>query len=72
MLDLEENTSELKIFTANGDLKVESPTPTDIVVFDLLGRSVAQESQATSFQLRLKPGLYVVKAGSATVKVVLD
>ena len=72
MLDLEENTSELKVFTANGDLKVESPTPTDIVIFDLLGRSVAQKNQTTSFLIRLKPGLYVVKAGNATVKVVLD
>ena len=72
MLDLEENTSELKVLTANGDLKVESPTPTDIVVFDLLGRSVAQKNHTTSFLIRLKPGLYVVKAGSATVKVVMD
>jgi hypothetical protein len=72
MLDLEENTNELKVFTANGNLKVESPTPTDIVVFDLLGRSVAHEGQATNFHIRLKPGLYVVKAGNAIVKVVLD
>ncbi len=72
MLDIEENTSELKVFADNGSLTVESSTPTDIVVYDLLGRNVAKEIQATSCRISLKPGLYVVKAGSATVKVVMD
>ena len=72
MLDIEENTSELKVYAADGSLTVESSTPTDIVVYDLLGRNIAKKTQATSCHFCLKPGLYVVKAGSATVKVVLD
>ena len=72
MTDIEENSSELKVYAANGSLIVESPTPTDLVVYDLLGRSVAKESQTTNCHINLKPGLYVVKAGSAAVKVVVD
>jgi hypothetical protein len=72
MQDIEENNNELSVFTANGSLTVESPMPTDIFVYDLLGRNVASESHTTSYRFSLKPGLYVVKAGSATVKAVLD
>lgn len=72
MQDVEENTNELKVYAANGSLIVESPTPTDLVVYDLLGRSVANESQTTQCRISLKPGLYVVKAGNAVVKVVLE
>ena len=72
MQDVEENTNELKVYAANGNLIVESPTPTDLVVYDLLGRSVANESQTTQCRISLKPGLYVVKAGNAVVKVVLE
>ena len=72
MQDIEENNSNLKVYIANGTLTVESPTLTDIVVYDLLGRSVAKESQTANCRISLKPGLYLVKAGSATVKVVMD
>ena len=72
MQDIEENNSELKVYAINGTLTVESPTQTDIVVYDLLGRSLAKETHTTSCHFSLKPGLYVVKAGSATVKIVMD
>ena len=72
MLDIEENSSDIKVYASHGVLTIESPLPTDITVFDLLGRSVAKESQKTHCTMSLKPGLYVVKTGSATVKVVLD
>lgn len=72
MAGIEENSDEIKVYAAKGSLIVESPTPTDIVVYDLLGRSVAKESQTTNFRISLKPGLYVVKAGNTAVKVVLD
>ena len=72
MQNIEENYNEITVFTANGSLSVESPMPTDIFVYDLLGRNVASESHTTSYRFSLKPGLYVVKAGSATIKVVLD
>ena len=72
MLDIEENSSDIKVYASHGVLTIESPLPTDITVFDLLGRSVAKESQKTHCTMSLKPGLYVVKTGSATVKVVMD
>ena len=72
MQNIEENNIELKVYAANGTLTMESPTLTDIVVYDLLGRSVVKESQTTNCRISLKPGLYLVKAGSATVKVVID
>ena len=72
MQDIEENNSEIKVYVSDGSLIVENPTPTDIVVYDLLGRSVAQESHATRCRISLKPGLYVVKTGNFAVKVVLD
>lgn len=72
MLNIEENTRELKVYAANGNLMVESAKPTDIVIYDLLGRSVANKNQATSCCISLKPGLYLVKAGNTTVKVVVD
>ena len=72
MLSIEENTSGLKVYTADGNLIVESPTPTNFVVYDLLGHRVAERCQATNCHFSLKSGLYMVKAGSSTVKVVLD
>ena len=72
MLDIEENNSGIKVYATNGSLTVESSIPTDIVVYDLLGRNVAKECQKTHCSISLKPGLYVVKTGNATVKVVLD
>ena len=72
MQDIEENNDELKVYPANGTLTVESPTLTDIVVYDLLGRSLAKRAHTTSCHFSLEPGLYVVKAGSTTVKVVMD
>ena len=72
MQDIEENTSEIKVYAANGNLIVESPSPTDLVVYDLLGRNIAKESQTTHCHINLKPGLYVVKAGNTAVKVVLE
>lgn len=72
MQDIEEHNNELNVYAANGTLIVESLTPTDMVVYDLLGRCMARESQATSCRIRLKPGLYVVKSGNTTAKVVLD
>ena len=72
MQNVGENSSELKVYAANGKLIMESLTPTDLVVYDMLGRSVAKESQTTNCRISLTPGLYVVKAGSTAVKVVLD
>lgn len=70
--DIEEHSEGLKVYVADGNLIIESLMPTDVVVYDLLGRNIARESQATNTSISLKPGLYLVKAGNATVKVVLE
>ena len=72
MQDIEENSSEIKVYATEGNLIVESPAPIDINVYDLLGRGVSKENQTTHFSISLKPGLYVVKTGNTAVKVVLD
>jgi len=72
MTDIEENSSKLQVYAANGSLIVESPTPTDFIVYDLLGRTMAKECQTTRCSISLKPGLYLVKAEGRIVKVVVD
>lgn len=72
MHNIEENISSSKVYTLNGTLAVESQIPIDVVVYDLLGRNVAFESQTTSCRISLRPGLYIVKTGCSTIKVVLD
>ena len=72
MTDIEENSSKLQVYAAGGSLIMESPTPTDLIVYDLLGRTMAKESQTTHCSISLKHGLYLVKAEGRIVKVVVD
>ena len=70
--DVDENESaSLKVFSSEGTLTVENDTVADIQVFDMLGRLVAQQNQVAQCKFNLKPGVYVVKAGNASVKVVV-
>ena len=64
-------SSSLKAYSTNGMLAVENDVVTDIQVFDMLGRLVAQQNQVAQCKFNLKPGVYVVKAGNASVKVVV-
>ena len=70
--DVDENESAtLKVYTTEGTLTVENDNIADIQVFDMLGRLVAQQNQVTQCRFNLKPGVYVVKAGNASVKAVV-
>lgn len=71
-LDVNENESTtLKVYATEGTLSVENDVVTDIQVFDMLGRLVAQQNQVAQCKFNLKPGVYVVKAGNTSVKVVV-
>ena len=72
MQDIEENLNGIKVYAIDGVLTMESLTPTNFVVYDLLGHSIARKSKTTNCHISLNPGLYVVKAGSNTFKVVLE
>ena len=66
-------TSEFstRVYNIEGGLVVESDEPADIVVYDMLGRAVAQKLQATHYEFYLKSGLYVVKVNSVAMKAVV-
>ena len=70
--DVNETTSSsLKVYSAEGEITVENDAVTDIRVFDMLGRLVAQQNQVAQCRFFLKPGVYVVKANDASLKVVV-
>ena len=59
------------VFNIEGGLAVESDEPADIVIYDMLGRAVAQKRQVLHSEFYLKSGLYVVKVDGVTIKVVV-
>ena len=67
----ETSSSSLKVYATEGTLSVENDGLTDIQVFDMLGRLVAQQNQVAQCKFNLKPGVYVVKAGNASVKALV-
>jgi hypothetical protein len=60
-----------RVFNIEGDLAVECEAPVNIVVYDMLGRIVAQKRQATHSEFYLKSGVYVVKVGERAIKAVV-
>ena len=67
----EASSSSLKVYSTEGAITIENDNITDIKVFDMHGRLVAQQNQVTQCRFNLKPGVYVVKAGNASVKAVV-
>ena len=69
-----EETQELplKAWSNGGLLVVVNDQPTDITVFDLLGRRVASQRQTQKCEITLKPGLYIVSDGKSRVKVIVN
>ena len=59
------------IHSDNGILYIESETNHDITIFDLTGRTIASRNQASNCQFNLKPGIYVVKVGNISSKVIV-
>jgi len=69
---VEETQEETFKAYCNGDrLMVVSELPTDITVYDLLGRKVASKTQTQQCEFNLNPGLYLVSDGLRVTKVVV-
>ena len=60
-----------RVFNIEGGLAVECDGPADIMVYDMLGRVVAQKRQVLHSEFCLKSGLYVVKVGESAMKAVV-
>jgi hypothetical protein len=76
---IKENTNSLiKIYSFGNTLYIRSASgaPTDVVVYDLVGKSVLQESFSGNFRKELSAGAYIVKVqdGSSirTEKVIVQ
>ena len=67
----EQQVIPLKAWSNDGRLVVTCEQPADIMVFDLMGRVVASETQAMQCEFSLTPGLYIVGNGNARVKVIV-
>ena len=66
---LEEET--FRAYSHEGQLVVESQEPSNVEVYDLLGRVVAQQTQVSKCTFSLIPGLYIVRMDSASKKVIV-
>ena len=60
------------VYNINGGLVVESNELADIVVYDMLGRTMTQKRQATHGEFHLTPGIYVVKVNNQAIKAVVQ
>ena len=60
-----------RVFNIEDGLVVERDEPADMVVYDMLGRAVAQKRQAIRNEFHLTSGLYVVKVNDETIKAVV-
>lgn len=67
----EASSSPARVFNIEGGLAVECDEPADIVVYDMLGRDVAQKRQVLHSEFYLKSGVYVVKVGERAIKAVV-
>ncbi len=69
---VEEHQEEtLKAYSDKGQLVVECSQPSDVTVYDLMGRVVASKRQASQCEFNLSPGLYLVSNGLQVVKAVV-
>ncbi len=68
---VEEQVMPLKAYCNGNGLVVENTEPATVMVFDVLGRKVAQEAQALKCEFNLTPGLYIVSNGNVKMKVIV-
>lgn len=61
-----------RAYSCEGQLVVESQEPSNVDVYDLLGRVVAQHTQVSKCAFSLTPGLYVVRMDNACKKVIVQ
>lgn len=60
-----------KVYSREGGFMVDNQEPTDITVYDLLGRVIATKTQVQQCSFQLNPGFYVVSNGQKAVKAVV-
>ena len=60
-----------KAYVNNGTLVVENAKPTDVTVYDLLGRVIANKTQEQRCTIDLRPGFYLVGNGTRVIKAVV-
>lgn len=63
--------NNLNVVGLNGKIVFESETPENVFVYDMSGRCVATRSMTMNCEIALQAGVYVVKAGNGTAKVVV-
>lgn len=59
------------IFSSPNTLHIQCFTPQSIVIFDVLGRTIAQEGASERHVISLPAGMYLVRIGRNTVKKVI-
>ena len=59
------------IYGTEGKVVINNDTPVAISIYDLTGRQVAIRPITNTCEINLTPGIYVVKAGEAAIKVVV-
>ncbi len=67
----ESQAQNMRVSVSQGRLTVENDAPADVMVFDMLGRTVASRKAALQSSFELRPGLYLVGNGTNTLKVVV-
>lgn len=71
MAGVAENQLNATILVSEGQVSIATENPENISVYDVLGRMISQEQQTSNFTITLKPGLYLIKIGEQTSKVVI-
>lgn len=61
----------LRAYSVDGRLVIESQRLSNLTVYDLLGRTVAQRNQVEQCEFNLTPGLYIVSDGNTRMKVIV-
>ena len=67
----QQETEAFRAYSCEGRLVVESREPSTVMVYDMLGRTVAQRNCVSSGEFNLAPGLYIVCVGDARMKVIV-
>ncbi len=64
-------TTDNGVFVRGTTIVAECDQPTDIVVYNLLGQKIGEAHHVTAYQQRATSGIYVVRMGSKTQKIVV-
>jgi len=65
------NQSAISVIAISGGISITTPYPAEVSVFELSGRQVYQAKIAVSKEISLPQGVYVVKIGGESRKIVV-